>query len=164
MHTNAKMCSARKCMHEGVCPPRRGCHRNTDSRGARCARDRRRKGVGRGTGEEGKTQRASETKCVGKEKEEEELNEDQTERKVDLNVKERRSDGEAKGDGRAGGGGKVRMRSGFRNSDRALRQALLFSALSFLPAVRGIRLRSLRSVNILPPCSSLLFLHLFSLG
>lgn len=34
--------------------------------------------------------------------------------------------------------------------DRALRQALLFSPFSFLPAVRGIRLRS---VNILPPCS-----------
>lgn len=37
--------------------------------------------------------------------------------------------------------------------DRALRQALLFSAFSFLPTVRGIRLRSLHSVNILPPCS-----------
>lgn len=38
--------------------------------------------------------------------------------------------------------------------DRALRQALFFSAFSFLPAVRGVRLHSsLRSVNILPPCS-----------
>lgn len=36
--------------------------------------------------------------------------------------------------------------------DRALRQALLFSAFSFFSAVRGIRLRSLHSINILPPC------------
>lgn len=34
----------------------------------------------------------------------------------------------------------------------ALRQALLFSTFSFLLAVRGIRLHSLHSINILPSC------------
>lgn len=45
-------------------------------------------------------------------------------------------------------------------NDRALRQALPFSAFSFLLAVRGIRLRNLHSVNILLPCFSPLLLSL----
>lgn len=45
--------------------------------------------------------------------------------------------------------------------DRTLRRALLFPACSFLPPVRGIRLRSLHGVNTLSPCPSS-SLYLFS--
>lgn len=78
--------------------------------------------------------------------------------------------------GRRGGGGRKESyvcmeERGFRNSLRSPRQALSFSAFSFLPRVRGIRLRSLHdSLNTLaasfcplhrpfisPPCTWMRF-------